>query len=157
MKIGQFAEFVNEGIYDKGILFAFFMAGGPGSGKSYVSSKLFGFDQNSSITVSSETGLKLINSDVAFEILLKLNGYDVSSLADIKKNPEEWDKIMSIRNKGKSLTELRYLNYLNGRLGVVIDGTGRDYNKIKIVKTLLDSLGYDTYMIFVNTTLDTAI
>jgi len=28
-------QFIGEGVYDPGILKAFFMAGGPGSGKSY--------------------------------------------------------------------------------------------------------------------------
>ena len=35
--------------------------------------------------------------------------------------------------------------------GVIIDGTGKDVNKIGRQKRLLDQIGYDTYMIFVNT------
>jgi hypothetical protein len=34
---------LNEGVYDPGILKAFFMAGGPGSGKSYVATEIFDF------------------------------------------------------------------------------------------------------------------
>ena len=44
-----------------------------------------------------------------------------------------------------------------GRLGIIIDGTGDDYRKINKTKTLLNHLGYDTYMIFVNTSLDVAL
>ena len=39
----------------------------------------------------------------------------------------------------------------------MIDGTGDDYNKIKKKKVELNKLGYDTYMIFINTTLDVAL
>jgi len=44
-----------------------------------------------------------------------------------------------------------------GRLGIIIDGTGDDYRKINKTKTLLNHIGYDTYMIFVNTSLDIAL
>ena len=35
-------DLLNEGVFDKGILKAVFMAGGPGSGKSFVANGLFG-------------------------------------------------------------------------------------------------------------------
>jgi len=41
-------------------------------------------------------------------------------------------------------------------LGVVIDGTGKDFEKIKKQSEMLKDLGYDTFMIFVNTSLDVA-
>ena len=40
---------------------------------------------------------------------------------------------------------------------MVIDGTGRDYDKINLQTSLLKQLGYDCYMIFVNTSLDVAL
>ena len=43
-----------------------------------------------------------------------------------------------------------------GRLGLLVDGTGKDYNKIKTSSDTLRKIGYDTYMIFVNTSLDVA-
>ena len=46
---------IQEGLYDPNIFKAFFMAGGPGSGKSYVVKKSTG-----------GTGLKIVNSDEAF-------------------------------------------------------------------------------------------
>ena len=46
---------------------------------------------------------------------------------------------------------------IKGRLGMVIDGTGRDYDKINLQTSLLKQLGYDCYMIFVNTSLDVAL
>ena len=35
----EFEQFLTEGVYDKSIFKAFFLAGGPGSGKSWVSAK----------------------------------------------------------------------------------------------------------------------
>ena len=46
---------------------------------------------------------------------------------------------------------------MNGRLGLVIDGTGGDYKIIKEQVDELRDIGYDTYMIFVNTSLETAL
>jgi len=55
------------------------------------------------------------------------------------------------------MTAKRKENYLEGRLGLIIDGTGRESEKILYQKRQLEELGYDTYMIFVNTSLDTAL
>ena len=44
-----------------------------------------------------------------------------------------------------------------GRIGMVIDGTGKDYDKIRTDKAKLEQLGYDTHMIFVNTSIDVAL
>ena len=35
----DFKDFLTEGVYDKHIFKAFFLAGGPGSGKSWVASR----------------------------------------------------------------------------------------------------------------------
>ena len=40
---------------------------------------------------------------------------------------------------------------------MVIDGTGKEYQKIKKQRAALMRLGYDTMMIFVNTNLETAL
>jgi len=40
---------------------------------------------------------------------------------------------------------------------MVIDGTGKDFNKISSQAAGLRQIGYDTYMIFVNTSLDVAL
>ena len=45
---------------------------------------------------------------------------------------------------------------MNGRLGMIIDGTGHKYNKIREQKMELEEIGYDTYMVFVHTDLDIA-
>ena len=131
---------LQEGLYDPNIFKAFFMAGGPGSGKSYVVRKSTG-----------GTGLKIVNSDVAFEKLLKKAGLS------LKMPDDELVARDKVRGKAKALTKLSRDNYVEGRLGLVIDGTGKDYNKITTQASDLKQIGYDVHMIFVNTSLDVAL
>ena len=152
-----FEEFVQEGVYDPGILKAFFMAGGPGSGKSYVATEIFDFPKGAISSVSYATGLKLVNNDNTFEKGLKDAGYSPSDLSKLAKDPEEWSKIMTIRGKAKNTTRRMQNNYIGGRLGQVIDGTGKNFDKIRGHRQLYMDLGYDTYMVFVNTSLEIAL
>ena len=131
---------LQEGVYDPNIFKAFFLAGGPGSGKSYVVRR-----------TSGGTGLKVVNSDDAFESLLKKAGLS------LKMPPEEFERKEVVRAHAKKLTAKRQANYLDGRLGLIIDGTGRQSDKILRQKASLEELGYDTYMIFVNTSIDVAL
>lgn len=152
------SELIEEGINDPGILKAFFMAGGPGSGKSFVANELFGFPKGATSSVSYATGLKLVNNDNSFEAELKKAGYDVGKLAQYAADENLWDNIiMPIRDKAKGLTRRMQNNYISGRLGQVIDGTGKDYKKIEGLRKLYEDLGYDTYMVFVNTSLEVAL
>ena len=59
--------------------------------------------------------------------------------------------------RGFAFTKKMQKNYLIGRLGQVIDGTGKDYDKMKNYKELYDNMGYDSYMVFVNTSLEVAL
>ena len=131
---------LQEGVYDPNILKAFFLAGGPGSGKSYVVKRGTG-----------GLGLKIVNSDDVFEKYLKDAGL---SLKMPKSEEEPRDKL---RDRAKAVTKAKMGNYVEGRLGLIIDGTGKDYDKIAKQATQLKQLGYDVHMIFVNTSLDTAL
>jgi predicted kinase len=46
--------------------------------------------------------------------------------------------------------------YKQGKLGMIIDGTGHDFGKLAKMKRELEADGYDSYMIFVNTSLEVA-
>ena len=131
---------LQEGVYDPGIFTAFFLAGGPGSGKSYVTSR-----------ITPGLGLKNVNSDTAFENALKKAGLSLDM------PPEEEELRDVIRTKSKRLTEKQLGLYLKGRLGLVIDSTARDFVKIEVAKSALTRFGYDSYCIFVNTSLDVAL
>ena len=158
-------DLLNEGVYDKGILKAVFMAGGPGSGKSYVASQIFGIPKKINVSVS---GLKTVNSDTEFEHLLRKYGFEtVGGGLDIDLWPDdvfydvavgdEDSKTPSLRKYAKLLTSARKEQYASGRLGMIIDGTGHDYSKLSSEKIKLEQLGYDCYMIFVNTSLEVAL
>jgi hypothetical protein len=67
------------------------------------------------------------------------------------------DNKNSIRNHAKNLTNKQRAFYEAGRLGMVIDGTGDEVTKIKKKKEHAESLGYDCYMVFVNTSLEVAL
>ena len=131
---------LQEGVYDPNILKAFFLAGGPGSGKSYVVKRTTG-----------GLGMKIVNSDNAFEKLLKDAGLS------LKMPPEEEESREKVRVRAKEITAKRKANYIEGRLGLIIDGTGREYDKISKQASMLELLGYDTHMIFVNTSIDVAL
>jgi len=131
---------LQEGVYDPNILKAFFLAGGPGSGKSYVVSRTTG-----------GLGLKIVNSDDAFEKFLK------DANLSLKMPDEEESAREPVRARAKRITKKRQSNYIEGRLGLIIDGTGKDYEKISKQARDLQQLGYDIHMVFVNTSLDTAL
>ena len=130
-----------EGVNDPSIFKAIFLAGGPGSGKSFVVGK----------TALQALGFRLINSDDAFEKGLKKAGLTASP-EDIASAQGQ-----SARAKAKAITGKKMNFALEGRLGIVIDGTGKDYAKIKKQVDMLREIGYAVHMIFVNTDLDTAL
>ena len=148
-----------EGVNDPGILKAVFLAGGPGSGKTYVAKGLFGIPERVNV---SQSGMKMVNSDKELKYLLNKFGFgtDLDSLPDEVfsnlTNPKD-PKYSGLRSFAKDLTAERRKLYQNGRLGMIIDGTGDDYNKISAEKKELEEIGYDTFMIFVNTTLEVAL
>ena len=131
---------LQEGVYDPNIFKAFFIAGGPGSGKSFVVRRTTG-----------GLGLRVVNSDDAFEHQLK------KANLSLKMPASETEPRDIVRARAKQTTASRKAGYLEGRLGIIIDGTGRDYDKIAKEATKLQQLGYYTYMIFVNTSLDVAL
>ena len=153
---------LDEGINDTAIFKAVFLAGGPGSGKSFIGTEKKGV----SPTVGADPkqfmgggqlglinlGLRVVNPDPAYEKLLKAAGLDPKSSDDI------WsDEGQDIRVKASAMTAKQKAHYVNERLGIIIDGTGKDVNKIIGQKKLLDDAGYETAMIYVNTNLETAI
>ena len=131
---------LQEGLNDPNIFKAFFLAGGPGSGKSFVVRQTTG-----------GTGLQIVNSDDAFERYLKQAGLS-QKMPKSEKEPRDVE-----RKRAKKVTKARQEGYLEGRIGLIIDGTGKDYEKIAKQSNELKQLGYDTHMIFVNTSLDVAL
>ena len=149
-----FQSFVQEGVFDPGIFKAIFLAGGPGSGKSYVAGK-----------TTRGLGLKLINSDDTLERLLKKHNVPLDFAT---MSPDQTAKKDMLRTRAKELTfgQMKVKefkgkgaldHYIHGRLGLVIDGTGREFEDIHRQASYLKNIGYDTYMIFVNTSEQVAL
>ena len=147
-----------EGYKDPGIFKAVFLAGGPGSGKTYIAKGLFGIPERVNV---SQSGLKMVNSDKELKYLLNKYGFgtNLDALPDevFANLTGDGPQASGLRKFAKDLTAERRRLYQNGRLGMIIDGTGDDYQKIAGEKAELEKIGYQTYMIFVNTTLEVAL
>ena len=139
--VGKFTSAFNldEGINDPHIFKAVFMAGGPGSGKGFVAQNLLG-----------GTGLRTVNSDDMFEYLMKQK--DLALEPNVIATPQGQE----IRQRAKTLIKSREAQYIDGRIGLLIDGTGKDPNIISKHVNKLREVGYDVAMIFVNTSLEVA-
>jgi len=124
-----------EGVNDPAIFKAIFLSGGPGSGKSFVAKKLL-----------TGLGMKTINSDDIYEYLAKKQDLDLRN-PDAIASPQGQE----IRNRAKQITKNKETSHLDGRLGIIIDGTGKDVEKVAKHSAALKSLGYEPMMLFVNT------
>ena len=135
-----YERFLKEGVYDPNIFKAVFMAGGPGSGKSHIAGKTTG-----------GLGLKIINSDDAFERFLTKEGLSL-------KMPDSETVQRDVeRARAKKVTASKKFHAIQGRLGILIDGTGHVYDKVAKQAVMLQQLGYETSMVFVNTSLEVAL
>ena len=112
--LDEIRQYINEGVYDPGIFKAFFLAGGPGSGKTFVTQTAF-----------AGSGLKLVNSDNAFEKGLRKANLSI-------KMPDEEEYFRNIiRQRAKTTTGNQLDQYVQGRLGLIIDATGRDLSLVQ--------------------------
>ena len=83
---------LQEGLQDPNIFKAFFLAGGPGSGKSFVVGKTTG-----------GTGLRIVNSDDIFEKYLKDAGLEMDMrTAKAEREAEERDKLRKSKGSDQS-------------------------------------------------------
>ena len=137
-------EAINEGVYDKNIFKAFFLAGGPGSGKSWVSAR----------TLMGQ-GMKVINSDDGFERYAKQAGLNLKKMGSF--TAAQTKKKDALRGRSKRGTTIMHQHAIDGRLGMILDSTARDTARIESEAQSMRYLGYDTYMVFVNTTLEVAL
>jgi len=175
---------LTEGVFDPQILKCIFMAGGPGSGKSYSADALLGQHANQIFGLTKEDGetsifanasflpggMKYVNSDRLFEKALAKAGISAGDLEQIYKDnparyqaqitgapdPEQPYNPPSIRTIEKARLQKLRAPYEAERLGLLVDGTGKSRKKIAGQKERAEAKGYDTYMIFVDTSLEVA-
>ncbi len=127
---------VVAGLRDAHTLKAVFLAGAGGSGKSLVSDAMF-----------SGSGLKIISADTHLERFLKDAGIPFKDVG------QEYGLFAKARDAMKM--ELRH--YAQRRLGLIIDSTAWAYERVARPAQKLRELGYDLFMVFVTTTLETAL
>ena len=137
----DFKTYLEEGPNDPAIFKAIFLAGGPGSGKTFITGR----------TALHTLGFKNINSDTAYEKAMTAAGLEMDGETIMSAQGQ------AIRDNAKNLTQRQMDGYVKGRLGLTIDGTGRDFSKISKLVNDARSAGYDVAMMYINTDLETAL
>ena len=137
----NFKSFISEGLEDIASFKAIMMAGGAGAGKSFVIA----------LTGLKSHGMKVSNSDPHFERMLAKAGLTLTP-DDIRSAQGQ-----AIRGDAKILTDKQKEMWLKGRLGLIVDGTGKDLDDVKEECQAMMDMGYEVGMIFVNTPLETSI
>jgi len=134
-KSNQIVESViEEGLQDPARQKAVFLAGGPGSGKDFIMQR----------TLHGH-GMREVNSDTALEYLMDKEGLSK------RMPPEERTARDVVRGRAKKITKEKERNAIAGRQGLIINGTADDPEKIMKIKKHLEDNGYDTMMVYVNT------
>ena len=121
-----------------------FLAGGAGSGKSNVVKKL-GLEKD---------GFKIVNQDISLEWLKKNHGLP-ESMKELTK--EQRSTLGKLGHQARGIAKRKMMKFQGKGDGVVVDGTGASKkNMEKLVGEFKDK-GYDVSMMFVETSLETAM
>lgn len=174
---------LREGPHDPGRLKAIFMAGAPGSGKGTAIRAIFGnigsvtaqglkvvnadslFEQlmkNQGLSMSAPTDAseeelkqwRIDTSTLQQRALGKVTGGSPGISAQrLDLDPAEY----GVKPKKKLGPRTQLERYIDGRLGLLIDGTATNYGKIMREKQILEDLGYDTMMVAVAVPLEQAM
>ena len=123
-------ELITESINDKGIMHASFFAGTPGAGKSFVRKKI----------KAGTIEPRVVNTD-KFSEFFDERGVDWELYGD----------------KVKQLTQNQLIQYINSLLPLWIDGTSSNPSAVFRRQGILKSIGYDTAMVWIETSLETAL
>lgn len=126
---------LTEGIHDPGIFKAVFMAGPPGAGKNLIIHHLG----------LKSFGLRMMDIDETMAYLNKSQNSNRFPFTDVG-----YKQVTPILTK-------RLINSQENMLGLIINTTGRDYEKINELKNALEKQGYDTFMTFVGVSKEVAL
>ena len=123
---------------------AIFMAGGPGSGKGTLLSKIGAYDED----------IKIINTDDHFEPMLKAAGLSLDLDHPEREIRSQQGKLfVQAQNAAKDQTR----EFMKQRSDIIIDGTAGSYNNIRKAKERLEDVGYDVAMIYVDVPLEVSL
>ena len=134
MKISELFESLEEGVNDPHIFKAIAMIGPMGAGKSTIAQQLVG-----------GSGLRSLNLDNFNELLIKQG-----KVAGGNLTPDQLERNWELTQKQKG-------NWVSERLGLLIDGSGRNVEGLVKPLMKLEQLGYDTMVILVNVSLETSL
>ena len=122
---------------------AVILAGAPGAGKSSIVGDLI-----------SSLGLKVLNIDDYFIKNLKDSGVSL----DLKKADSEGrSKAAKAMQAAKKTYDEELAQEIEQRGNIVIDGTAASYKKTEKLKNTLENAGYDTYMVYVYSSLEKSL
>ena len=121
-----------------------FMAGGPGSGKSTVIKGLN----------LKKQGFKIVNQDISLEWLMKNHGLP----KDMKDfTPEQASKFGSLGWDARMIAKRKQTKFQGKGDGIIVDGTGNSLKTMENQVQEFKNKGYDVQMVFVETSLETAL
>ena len=121
-----------------------FMAGGPGSGKSNVIKQLD----------LEKQGFKTVNQDISLQWLAKNHGLP-TDMRDF--TPEQASKWGELGWDARMIAKRKQTKYQGKGDGIIVDGTGNSLKMMNQHVREFESKGYDVQMIFVETSLETAL
>ena len=121
-----------------------FLAGGAGSGKGNVISKL----------ELEKQGFKIVNSDISLEWLKKNSGLP-ADMKDFTK--EQRSTLGKLGAEARKIARRKMTKYQGNASGVVVDGTGGSVKSMEKLINEFKEKGYDISMLFVETSLQTAL
>lgn len=133
-RVTRQGESMAEGVNDPHIFKCILLFGPMGAGKSTVARPLL-----------SHTGLRSVNLDNFNEMFIKKGQVPTGHLS-----PDQLEKSWQ-------LSQTQQQNFTDGRLGIIIDGSGRNPDTAIGVIEKLMPLGYEFMMIFVNVSEATSI
>ena len=134
MKISELFESLEEGVNDPHIFKAIAMIGPMGAGKSTIAQQLVG-----------GSGLRSLNLDNFNELLIKQG-----KVAGGNLTPDQLERNWELTQKQKG-------NWISERLGLLIDGSGRNVEGLIKPLMQLEEIGYNTLVILVNVSLETSL
>ena len=121
-----------------------FLAGGAGSGKGNVIKKL----------ELEKQGFKIVNQDISLEWLKKNHGLP-EDMRDLTK--EQRSTLGKLGHQARGIARRKMLKFQGRADGVVVDGTGGSMKAMEKLVTEFKEKGYDVSMLFVETSLETAL
>lgn len=149
MIINELFTTVDEGVEDPDIFKALMLIGGPGSGKTTVGEHLI-----------SGTGIRSVNTDAFYE-MIKSRNWLADNPRKTRADMPGWDIPQDIQSDPdwKTSTKSQYSRLellVQGRLGIMLDMTGRDAGSTQQYRQELEQLGYDVAMLYVRTPTEVA-